>query len=157
MLPQMAVITSAGTLYPFMREKIAKVFKCRVFNRYGCREVGDIACERPGYEGLWVAPWGNYVEIIDGDGNPVPGETEGEILLTCLTNYAMPFIRYRIGDMGMWVDQGGARWDGCALLRNVSGRVTDCIFRKDGSFVSPEYFIHMVGVALNLGGSASSR
>ena len=33
----------------------------------------------------------------------------------------------------------------------MSGRVTDCIFRKDGSVVSPEYFIHMVGVALNSG------
>jgi phenylacetate-CoA ligase len=99
--PQTAIITSAGTLYPHLRETIERVFQCRVFNRYGSREVGDIACERPGHEGLWVAPWGNYVEIIDNDGNRVPDGTEGEIVVTSLSNYAMPLVRYRIGDRGI--------------------------------------------------------
>jgi phenylacetate-CoA ligase len=99
--PQAAIMTSAGMLYPFMRATIEKVFQCRVFNRYGSREVGNIACERPGREGLWVAPWGNYVEIVDSEGNRVPDGTEGEILVTSLTNFAMPFVRYRIGDRGV--------------------------------------------------------
>jgi phenylacetate-CoA ligase len=99
--PQVAIMTSAGVLYPFMREKIEKVFQCRVYNRYGSREVGDIACEVPGLEGLWVAPWGTYVEIVDDDGNRVSDGTEGEIVVTSLTNFAMPLIRYRIGDRGV--------------------------------------------------------
>ncbi len=39
--PQPAIVTSAGTLYPFMRDKLTQVFGCpgRVFNRYGSREV----------------------------------------------------------------------------------------------------------------------
>ena len=55
---RMAVMTSAGTLYPFMRQKI-DAFGCRVFNRYGSREAGDIACELPEFYGLWVAPVGH--------------------------------------------------------------------------------------------------
>ena len=40
-----AIMTSAGTLFPHMRDTIGRVFKAPVFNRYGSREVGDIACE----------------------------------------------------------------------------------------------------------------
>src|SRR3990172_5300720 len=99
--PRRAITTSAGTLYPFMREKIEEVFRCKVFNRYGSREVGDIACEHPGSGGLWVAPWGCYVEIVDEYDNPVPPGVEGDILVTSLINFAMPLIRYKIGDRGV--------------------------------------------------------
>jgi phenylacetate-CoA ligase len=150
-LPQTAIITSAGTLYPFMRETIERIFQCRVFNRYGSREVGDIACERPDCEGLWVAPWGNYVEIIDSKGDRVPDGTEGEILVTSLTNYAMPFVRYKIGDLGMWADQKCQSGRKGPLLKSISGRLADCFVKKDGSFVVPEFFIHMVGVEFNKG------
>src|SRR5579859_1444770 len=73
--PQRTVVTTAGTLYPFMREKIAKVFGCEVYNQYGSREVSLIGCEIPGVDGLWVPPWSNFVEILDDEGTPVrPGE-----------------------------------------------------------------------------------
>ena len=45
---QTPVITSATTLHSFMRERIERIFRARVFNRYGSRELGDIACEDPG-------------------------------------------------------------------------------------------------------------
>ena len=38
------ILTSAGTLFPHYRKKIEEVFNCLVFNRYGSREVGDMAC-----------------------------------------------------------------------------------------------------------------
>lgn len=140
-IPQSAVITSAGALYPFMREKIEQVFQCKVYNRYGSREVGDVACERPGQDGLWVAPWGNYVEIVDEKGIPVPDGTEGEILVTSLSNYAMPLIRYRIGDRGLLApcpdsDTG----KGGQILQDVTGRISDVIRTKDGNTVSTHYF-----------------
>lgn len=103
--PQHALVTSAGTLYPFMREKLGQVFGCPVYNLYGSREVGDIACELPGIQGLWVAPWGSFVEIVDEAGQPVAPGTEGNILVTCLTNYAMPLLRYWIGDRGALLPQ----------------------------------------------------
>ena len=106
--PQAAILTSADMLYPFMREKIEKAFQTTVYNRYGSREVGDIACERPGYRGLWVAPWGNYVEIIDSEGRRVPDGDEGDIAITSLTNFAMPLVRYRIGDRGVLAPRQGA-------------------------------------------------
>ncbi len=139
-VPQKAIITSATTLYPWMREKIESVFQCRVFNRYGSREVGDIACELPGKEGLWSAPWGHYIEIVDDDYNPVPTGIEGNILITNFKNYAMPLIRYKIGDRGSLLVNEPSR----QMLKQVSGRVTDVFKREDGILVDGEYFTHLL-------------
>src|SRR5262249_25791653 len=69
--PQSAIITSAGTLTVFMRETIESVFQCKVFDRYGSREVGDIAGECAAHNGLHVFPWGCYVEVVDEEGTPL--------------------------------------------------------------------------------------
>jgi phenylacetate-CoA ligase len=143
--PQSAIMTSAGTLYPFMREKIEGVFRCKVFNRYGSREVGDIACEHPGSGGLWVAPWGCHVEIVDEYDNPVPPGEEGEILVTSLTNFAMPLIRYKIGDRGVLSSDSttpsGLRGQ---ILLKVSGRNVDMFKCRDGTLIDGEYFTHLL-------------
>jgi len=138
--PQRAVMTSAGTLYPFMRETIERVFGCRVFNRYGSRESGDMACEIPQCEGLWVAPWAVHIEVLDDAGDPVPDGTEGELVVTLLTNYAMPLIRYRIGDRGALAPKGSG-WQGGAarVLLGVTGRTLDALRLPDGTVISGEY------------------
>lgn len=135
-----AVMTSAGTLYPHMRETIERAFGAPVFNRYGSREVGDIACECECHRGLHVNPHTHHVEILREDGSPcAPGET-GEVVVTSLINMAMPLLRYRIGDMAAWAHQPcscGRHWP---LLKEVSGRVSDVFRRRDGSLVTPAYF-----------------
>ncbi len=139
-VPQKAIITTATTLYPWMREKIESVFQCRVFNRYGSREVGDIACELHGKEGLYIAPWGNYIEIVDDDNNPVPLGVEGNILITNFNNYAMPLIRYKIGDRGsLLVNETYSQ-----ILQQVTGRNADMFKRKDGTLVYGGYFTKMI-------------
>ncbi len=150
--PQKAIVASASTLHPFMREKIEKVFGCRVFDRYGCREVGSIACECPEHAGLHVFPWGNYVEVVDDEGQPLPPGAEGNILVTSLTNYAMPLIRYQIGDRGSLAPEGSCPCGrGGQILQRISGRLTDDFWTRAGRLVPGIYFVHMIGVALNTG------
>jgi phenylacetate-CoA ligase len=145
LVPQSAVITSAVTLYPFMRDTIERVFQCTVFNRYGSREVGDVACEHPQGEDLWVAPWGNYVEIVDGEGNRVPDGTEGEILVTSLTNFAMPFVRYRIEDCGILSPLGSHDGGWCGqVFEAVLGKTLNMFKTRNGTFVEPGYFESMM-------------
>lgn len=138
--PQRAIWTSAGTLHSFMRETIARVFQCPVYNFYGSREVGGVAGERPGIQGMWVAPWGNYLEIVDDQYQPVPRGTEGRILITSLTNYAMPLIRYDIGDRAIMLSEQ----KGIQILEHVSGRTVDMFKNKQGELVDGEYFTHLV-------------
>lgn len=146
-----AIKTGAGTLYPHMREAIERVFKAPVFNRYGSRETPAIACECERHKGLHVFAPVHDVEILRLDGSPAkPGEV-GEIVITSLTNYAMPLIRYRIGDMGAWAEEPCTCGRGWPLLKEVRGRVTDVFLKRDGGIVLPEYLIHIVGVVLNTG------
>lgn len=143
--PQKSILTSAGTLYPFIREQIERVFGCQVFNRYGSREVGDIACECEAHTGLHVFPWGTYVEIVDEEGNPVPAGVEGNIVVTSLINYAMPLVRYTIGDRGILAPE---RVCACGrqgqILAKVSGRNVDAFKTKEGVLIDGEYFTHLL-------------
>jgi phenylacetate-CoA ligase len=142
--PPRAVMTSAGTLYTYMRETIQRVFNAPVFNRYGSREVGDIACECEAHKGLHVCPVMNYVEILREDGTPAaPGEV-GEVVVTSLTNYAMPLIRYRIGDMAVWAEEKCSCGRAWPLLKTVIGRVSDTFITRDGTRVHGEYFTHLI-------------
>lgn len=131
-----AILVSAGTLYPHMREMIERVFAAPVFNRYGSREVGGIACECAYHKGLHVNPYTHHVEILREDGNRcVPGEM-GEVVVTLLINEAMPLLRYRIGDMAVLAQQPcdcGRHWP---LLSGVFGRTNSIIRTQAGSFDS---------------------
>lgn len=142
--PVGAVMTSAGTLYPFMWETISEAFHAPVFNRYGSREVGNIATECDAHLGLHVNMETQFVEIIDEQGNPCPPGQEGEIVITLLTNYAMPLIRYRIGDMGVWANQECICGRGATLLKTVTGRTVDIFLTKAGEKVDGEYFTHLI-------------
>lgn len=149
--PQRVILACASTLYQFMRESIENVFQCPVFNLYGSREVSAIACQCRFLKGLHVPPWGNYVEIVDDAGMAVPDGVEGNVLVTSLTNFAMPLLRYQIGDRAILSAEGcpcGRRWQ---MLDIVSGRITDNFKTKKGKVVPGEYFIHLIGVVLNKG------
>jgi len=140
-----AIHTTAGTLYPEMREHIETVFDCRVQNRYGSREFGDIACECPERSGLHVSTPTHYIEVVDPDTGELlePGET-GEIVVTSLTNYAMPLIRYPVGDVGRFAEgecSCGCHWP---RLEHVEGRVSDIFTAPDGTTVHGEYFTHVM-------------
>lgn len=143
--PQLAINTSSGTLYPTMRETIGAVFQCPVFDRYGSREVGDMACECSAHAGLHVAPWSNYLEIVNDEGRVVPHGTEGNIVVTSLANYAMPLIRYFIGDRGVL-----SAHDACScgrrgqILERVLGRTIDSFKKRDGTQVHGAYFMHLL-------------
>jgi len=60
-----SIMASAGVLYPKYKELIQNVFQCPVFNRYGSREVGDMACDCDRHEGLHLNVFTHYIEIID--------------------------------------------------------------------------------------------
>ena len=86
---------------------------------------------------------GYIVEILR-DGRPAaPGET-GEVVITDLNNYCMPFIRYRIGDLAEAVDNSQPCSCGRGLPRigNIDGRVQSIIQGVDGRYLPGTFFAH---------------
>jgi phenylacetate-CoA ligase len=137
------VISSAEKLFDYQRAMIEEAFGAPVFDRYGCREVMMIAAECERHDGLHVTADNLYVEIVRGDRPCAPGES-GELLLTDLHNYGMPFIRYKVGDVASWKEGICACGRGLPLLNVVEGRTLDMISTPDGRVVPGEYFIHLL-------------
>ncbi len=126
------IIPSAEVLLPAVRQFIEETFQCKMFDRYGTKELGGIACECEAHTGLHVSAENNFVEIL-GDGRPVePGET-GSIVVTNFNNWGMPFIRYSIEDEGAWYQGGDCPCGRAApMLKAVQGRVVDTFKTRDG-------------------------
>jgi phenylacetate-CoA ligase len=144
--PQLGLISTAGTLYPFMRKELEETFGCRVLDRYGSRETGDMAGECEQRRGLHVLPWSCHIEVLGDDGRPAgPGET-GDVVVTGHTNRAMPLIRYRIGDRAR-VPAGSSPCP-CGrhtpMLAAIAGRVVDTFVAASGTRVDGEYFAHLL-------------
>ncbi|EPR37242.1 CapK related-protein [Desulfovibrio sp. X2] len=129
------IISTAMVLHDFERALVEEVFGCPVTNRYGCEEVSLIACECREHNGLHVNMDTLVVECLC-DGRPAaPGET-GALVLTDLTNYGMPFIRYLVGDTARMSER--ACPCGCTypLIESLEGRIADYVRTPEGEFVS---------------------
>ncbi len=83
-----------------LRRELSRVLKSRIIEDYGTRECSTIGLECSAGK-LHLAPWVNYVEVVDENGTPLPPGSEGKIVVTYFENEVMPFIRYAIGDRGI--------------------------------------------------------
>lgn len=117
------------------RDLIAHIFKCPVYDEYSTEETWMVAsqCKHGNYHVFVDNVW---VEYLDPNGNPVkPGE-EGEIYLTTSRSPAMPFIRYRIGDLG----KASAHTCTCGLhypvIEEFNGRADDSFILPSGKYLS---------------------
>jgi phenylacetate-CoA ligase len=138
-----ALMSSAQTLPLPSRKLIEEAFGCKVFDKYGSREFSGIAYECEAHSGHHVVSEAYIVEVLK-DGEPVkPGEV-GEVVITDLNNYCMPFIRYRIGDLAEAVDDTIACSCGRGAPRvgAIEGRVQSIIQGADGRYLPGTFFAH---------------
>ncbi|MDA1091221.1 MAG: phenylacetate--CoA ligase family protein [Proteobacteria bacterium] len=92
------VITISEMLRPDVRNVCRAAWNVGVADMYTGRDVGYMALQCPEHEHYHVQSEGIFIEVLDDDGNACgPGET-GRVVVTPLNNFAMPLIRYEIGD-----------------------------------------------------------
>lgn len=85
-----------------MREQLEKGAGIEAFDIYGLSEIigPGVAIECSEHSGMHVFEDHFYPEIIDPDtGEVLPDGEFGELVLTTLSKYAMPMIRYRTRDL----------------------------------------------------------
>ena len=133
-----AVITSAESLDRFQRETIEKAFGCPVFDYYGSREVGSMAAECEKHNGYHVSAENVVMEYVKNGENVSSGE-EGEIIVTNLRNFGMPFIRYAIGDVGKPSTEVCSCGRGLPLMASIEGRISQfmAVYDKQSGRVIP--------------------
>jgi len=138
-----AVITGAEQLYDYQRELFSSVFQCETFSLYSSWEVHALGSECAAHTGYHLAAENVIVEIVDDEGFPVVDGREGRIVITNLHNYAMPFIRYEIGDVGAMSGDDCPCGRGLPLLTKLSGRTSDIIYTMSGKSVPGTSLIHV--------------
>jgi phenylacetate-CoA ligase len=94
--PQQAILCAAEKLEDYQRTVVERVFSVPVVERYGSRDIGQMAYQLP-RQGLDFQI-DRCACLIEPDG--VPDENGvAPILVTTLRNQAMPLLRYRIEDL----------------------------------------------------------
>lgn len=117
------------------RNYISQTFGCGVYDEYSTEETWMIAsqCREKKYH---IFTDNIFVEFIDSRGNEVQAGEAGEIILTTTRSRSMPFIRYRIGDMGTPAAERCRCRRGFQLLNSFEGRADDSFILPDGTWIS---------------------
>ena len=137
------VFHSSGILEDNWRDFIESSLQTNIVDAYGSHEAGCIAWECGKCSAYHVSSDLVIVEILK-NGKPVaPGE-EGQVVITNLHSYAMPFIRYLQGDVGRFSLQKPRCKRGFPLMDRVLGREDDFIYLKSGRKISPQPFYHCI-------------
>jgi phenylacetate-CoA ligase len=119
---------------------IEEVFNVPFYDQYACIEVERIAWQCPERIGYHLDADTVIIQFVDEDGEEVSlGET-GEIVCTSLFNFAMPLIRYAVGDIGTPNNERCTCGRSFPLMKMVEGRKDSLIFLSDGRILSPRVF-----------------
>lgn len=128
----------AAPVYDHERKILEEVFSCSVSNIYSAREVGHVAGQCP--RGSYHINQENI--FAERDEQPVEGEGReaGEILVTTLDISPMPFIRYRMGDIGRVAESTCGCGRTLPVLQDFLGRTGEVFRARDGRMISPNFW-----------------
>lgn len=129
-----AVLTTGEYLSSQVRELLEDTFKVRVTDIYACNEAGDIAWQCKKGQLYHINADNCIVEILK-DVEPAEKGQTGEVVITNLNRYSMPFIRYKNGDLaGFAFDKCRC---GCKLpaLSQIAGRTGEDIYLPNGKII----------------------
>jgi len=131
-LPRLREVRAVGeALADGTRALVRDAWGVGLTDIYSAQETGYIALQCPDHEHYHVQGEGAIVEIVADDGTPCqPGEI-GRVVITPLHNFAMPLVRYQIGDFA----EAGAPCDcgrGLPVIRKIHGRVRNMLTLPNG-------------------------
>jgi phenylacetate-CoA ligase len=130
--------TYGEALDPGTRAECEALLGVKLVDMYTCQEAGYLALQCPEHAHYHVQAENAIVEILDDDGRPCADGQTGKVVVTALHNYAMPLIRYEIGDCA----QAGAPCAcgrGLPVIRRVLGRERNLAVAPDGRRYSPSF------------------
>ncbi len=115
-----------------LRERCAQCLDVPLVDTYSSAEIGYIATQVPLSTRYRCRNETVLVELLDDDGNAcAPGDL-GRVVVTALYSFAMPLLRYDIGDFAIGLDT--QLWAGAPrYLQRIIGRARNLMRLPDGS------------------------
>ena len=129
-------ITGGELLTDDIRKKLQDKFGCYVQTHYSCTEGGELACECS--EGhLHINEDIVILEPVDSENRPVGyGVQSDKVLMTNLSNFIQPFIRYEITDRVVIHDEP-CRCGRSSRWIEIEGRTDDILTFENGVKIAP--------------------
>jgi phenylacetate-CoA ligase len=142
------VVCYGDKLFDGYRENYKHAFgsNTRIIDTYGCAE-GMLMASKKDLDYYYIMSPHVYIEIVDDNGELVKDGEMGNVLVTCLTNYAMPMIRYKLGDLAIMLPKNEypkKRQLNYPLLKKVIGRDTDVVKTNKGINLSVHSFTGVI-------------
>jgi phenylacetate-coenzyme A ligase PaaK-like adenylate-forming protein len=113
--------------------------RCKLFTgvdvteSYGTVEMGVMAYQTPGREGLRLNEDLTYFEFLDDEGAPAAPGQEARIIVTDLSATLMPFIRYEQGDRVVFTESNIESGNSSRRIERILGRDNDYAILGDGT------------------------
>jgi phenylacetate-CoA ligase len=131
-LPSLKEVRTISEALPDgIRELVRDTWEVPLVDVYSTIELGYLALQCPEHEHYHVQSEGALVEILNDNGSPCrPGEI-GRVVVTNLHNYAMPLIRYEVGDyaeVGVACNCGR----GLPVIKRILGRYRNLLTKPNG-------------------------
>ncbi len=130
------ILCGSEMIYPWQRSLIEDVFGVRLFSWYGQTErvILGTECEQSCFYHLF--PEYGITEIVDAGGIPVSSAgTKGRMVGTGFNNYAMPLLRYQLGDIGAVSAKGCPCGRSYPILSILEGREQEYIINAKGEAI----------------------
>jgi phenylacetate-CoA ligase len=134
-----AVWVTAAPITAAARFEIAAAFGAPVYDQYGCSEIHSIAAQCARQEHLHIHADARAVEIISDENAAVEYGQVGRVVVTDLTNYVFPLLRYENGDRGQLASHSCECGNELPLMAPVQGRSSDVLWLSDGSAIAGEF------------------
>lgn len=132
------VQTMAEILPPELRQVCADVWGVPVIDMYTAQETGYVALQCPDHPHYHVQSESIMVEILDDSGRAcAPGDV-GRVVVTPLHGFAMPLLRYELGDYAE-VGEPCPCGRGLPVLRRIVGRVRNTLIGPNGARYWPAF------------------
>ncbi len=138
-----AVFGVSDLVDPACRELVREAFGRPLVDVYGAAEAGCIAWECPTCDGYHVNMDTVIVEVLDGD-RPAPPGVAGRVVVTNLLSFAMPIIRYELGDVAATSPNAARCGRGLPLIDVVEGRANAIVRLPSGRLLSPMFFFGLM-------------
>lgn len=132
-------VAAGGELFTHLaRQRIQRAFpQAWVGETYGSIEFNLIAWQCPQQPWLHLCEDGVHVEILDDQDAPVAPGQPGRLVGTALQSFAMPLIRFDLGDRVVAGPSPCPCGRPFATLARVQGRQLDTFWFPDGSSLHP--------------------
>jgi phenylacetate-CoA ligase len=143
------ILSTGSSVSPQTRRLARRIFKAEIADLYGATETGLIAAQCPDCGLYHICDETILVELLRDDGAPCAEGETGRVVLTPLYGYAMPLVRYEIGDYAIRGPDRAKCGRGLSSLTSIVGRYRNVFVLRDGRIIHPYANAHQIGEHLS--------